>query len=214
MDSSEHQHDILMAIYLSDKPEQIPGLIHPSTEGKHMNVDMVIDEQGNTSLHWASSLARINTITALVQKGANVNITNYARETPLMKAVMVTNNFDNDTFHKVFDFLKESVTQLDTKKRSVLHHAALLAGIPGRKNAAIYYTKILVQYIQQHDVLKYVLDLQDSLGDTAFNLAARLDCEPLMQVLMEAGAQTDTVNNNGLESKDYSMTTATVSNWM
>lgn len=202
-DSSEHKRDVLMAIYLSDNPEKLPGLMHPTKEGKQLNVNMVIDEQGNTPLHWASGLARKNIIHVLVSKNANINSLNYARETPLMRAVMVTNNFDNDTFAQILDLLRDSISQLDMKKRSVLHHAALTAGLQGRKNAAVYYMKILVQYIRKNENLKYLLDLQDSLGDTCLNIAARLDCDSLIHILMEAGAQTDIVNRNGLESKDY-----------
>ncbi|KAG1058514.1 hypothetical protein G6F42_028644 [Rhizopus arrhizus] len=105
---------------------------------------MVIDELGNTALHWATALARTNTVQLLVNKGANIACTSYTGETALMRGVMVTNNFDNTSFPQVFDLLKESMAIVDNKKRSVLHHAALTAGIHGRTNAAVYYMKILL----------------------------------------------------------------------
>lgn len=203
--ANERNRSVLMSIFLSDKPDQIPDLLKTQQGKNGFNIDMVIDEQGNTALHWATALARTNTVQLLVNKGANIACTSYTGETALMRGVMVTNNFDNTSFPQVFELLKENMTSVDNKKRSVLHHAALTAGIHGRTNAAVYYMKILVDYIKatDNDELRLLLDAQDSLGDTALNIAARLDCQALVDILSNAGAANTAHNQVGLNSQDY-----------
>ncbi|KAI8645363.1 hypothetical protein BD408DRAFT_382237 [Parasitella parasitica] len=203
--ANERNRSVLMSIFLSDKPDQIPDLLKNQHGKSGFNIDMVIDEQGNTALHWATALARTNTVQLLVNKGANIACTSYIGETALMRGVMVTNNFDNISFPQVFDLLKESMAIVDNKKRSVLHHAALTAGIHGRTNAAVYYMKILVDYMKATDneELRSLLDAQDSLGDTALNIAARLDCQTLVEILSDAGAVNTAQNQGGLNSQDY-----------
>lgn len=205
--ANERDRSILMSIFLSDKPEQIPDLLK-NTQGKStFNVDMVIDEQGHTALHWATALAREKTIELLVSKGANIACTSYTGETPLMRGVMVTNSYDNNSFEKTFELLKDSIAMSDNKKRTALHHAALTAGIQGRTNAAVYYMRILVNTISNGtDDIKSIINAQDSLGDTALNIAARLDCQALVDILVEAGATQSAENNNGLQMRDYNDT--------
>lgn len=202
--ADERDRSILMSIFLSDKPEHIPDLLK-NTQGKSgFNIDMVIDEQGHTALHWATALARAKTVELLVSRGANIACTSYTGETPLMRGVMVTNSYENNSFEKTFELLKESIAIVDNKKRSVLHHAALTAGIQGRTNAAVYYMKILLKAIpKDNDEIESIINAQDSLGDTALNIAARLHCQPLVDILLKAGATQSAENNNGLQMRDY-----------
>jgi regulatory protein SWI6 len=197
INSTERHRSVLMSIFLSDKPDQIPELL--KNNHSSINLDMVIDEQGNTALHWATALARSKTVEFLVGHGANIACINYSGETPLMRGVMVTNNYDNQSFVTVFGLLKESLTLLDNKKRSVLHHCALTAGIQGRTNAAIHYMQVLMK----EEETRGLLDTQDSLGDTALTIAIRLDCQALVDILKEAGAKEDTQNHIGLQVADY-----------
>lgn len=201
--ANERDQSILMAIYLADKPEAVMDLLSQGSAGH--DIDMVIDEQGHTSLHWAASLARIMTIETLVSRGANIACTSYTGETPLMRTVMVANSFEANCFPHTLELLKETLTLLDNKKRSVLHHAALSAGIPGRMNAAVYYIKNLVDLISgENEEVKSIIDVQDSLGDTALTIAARLECQSIIDLLLEAGATQSAENNNGLQMMDYS----------
>ncbi|KAI9475594.1 MAG: hypothetical protein EXX96DRAFT_609526 [Benjaminiella poitrasii] len=207
--ANERNRNLLMSIFLSDKPDQIPDLLSidsHSTGNNKFNIDMVIDDQGNTALHWATALARVNTVELLVSRGATIACRNYAGETPLIRGVMVTNNYDNHCFHRVFELLKGSIGVTDNKKRSAIHHAALTAGIQGRIHAAVYYMKSLVEYVMSSsdNNAKSFLDAQDDMGDTALMIAARLECQPLMTILIEAGAMQNTQNNVGLGLTDYS----------
>ncbi|KAI8361774.1 ankyrin repeat-containing domain protein [Choanephora cucurbitarum] len=199
MTMTEHNRSVLMSIFLSDKPDQIREFLEQSDNQESFIVDMVIDEQGNTALHWAASLARINTVELLVEKGANIACTNYAGETPLMRSVMVTNNYDMQSFPRVFELLKSTVQMTDHKKRTVLHHAALTGSIQGRAEAATYF----IQHLVSKEECKVILDAQDSLGDTALSIAARLESTGLADALIKAGATQHTQNHAGLDIQDY-----------
>ena len=201
----ERDRSVLMSIFLSDSPDQIPDLLKNGQEQAGLNIDMVIDEQGHTALHWATALARTKTVELLVSRGANIACTSYTGETPLMRGTMVTNSFENNTFDKTVDLLRESIPIIDNKRRNALHHAALTAGIRGRMNAAVYYMKLLIENLIGNDEEKYaVLNAQDSLGDTPLTIAARLKCQPLVDLLTQVGATQSAENNSGLQAGDYS----------
>ncbi|KAI9248634.1 hypothetical protein BY458DRAFT_494284 [Sporodiniella umbellata] len=190
----ENKRNVLMSIFLEDSPEKMADFF---------DVDTGIDEPGNTALHWAAALARMNVTEKLIEKNANVSCTNYSGETPLMRVVLVTNNFDNQTFPKMLELLGNSMAMLDNKKRSVLHHACLAAGVSDRANAAVYYVDLLLKNITKNDEYRYIIDLQDSLGDTATTIAARLNSTNIMGLLLKSGATKVTENNAGLVSDDY-----------
>ncbi|CAO3662560.1 unnamed protein product [Rhizopus stolonifer] len=190
----ENNRSVLMSIFLEDKPEKIIDLF---------NVDVAIDEPGNTALHWAASLARMSVVEKLVEKNANASCTNYSGETPLMRIVLVTNNFDNGTFPKMLELLESSIPILDNKRRSVLHHACLAAGVSDRVNSAVYYVNLLLTTIAKNEKYKYIINLQDSLGDTATTIAARLNNHEIMDLLLKSGATRISENNVGLVSDDY-----------
>ncbi|KAG1501372.1 hypothetical protein G6F46_003375 [Rhizopus delemar] len=199
--TDENNRSVLMSIFLSDQPEQVLELLQ--ADRSSLDIDMVIDESGHTALHWATALARIGTVEKLVERGANVSCMSYTGETPLMRGVLVTNNFDDGTFPKILELLESSITTLDNKKRSVLHHACLSAGVSDRVNAAVYYVDFLLKTIMKNEKYKYIIDLQDSLGDTATTIAARLNNSGIVELLSKAGATRVMENNVGLVSDDY-----------
>ncbi|KAI9498752.1 hypothetical protein BDB00DRAFT_799368 [Zychaea mexicana] len=199
--SSDEHRNLLMAIFLSDDSDHIPELLQ--SPSPNFDIDLVIDEQGNTGLHWATALARVTIVQLLVSKGANPACANYAGETPLMRSVMVTNSFDNNTFPTILSALSSTLTAVDQKKRSVLHHAALTSGIHGRTQAAIYYMHHLLHAISSYPAAAPILDWQDDRGDTALNIAAQLECSETVKLLTRAGATKTTENNVGLSSVDY-----------
>ncbi|KAI8099856.1 uncharacterized protein BX664DRAFT_290228 [Halteromyces radiatus] len=218
--SAESKHRaILMSIFLSDDNVDIPDLLRTS-EG--IDLDLALDEQGNTSLHWASALARLNTVEQLISHGADVCRQNYHGETPLMQSVAATNNFDRDCFRKLLKLLENSMYITDHKHRSVIHHTVLTTGISGRDIAALYYMHHLLHHLDKkspppaHQSSSPVspsasrgkltlLNMQDSQGDTALSIAARLECKRMVELLVDAGADPASENNLGLVVNDYTM---------
>lgn len=195
--STDEHRSLLTAIFLSDDSEHIRDLLKNTTP-TNFNIDLVIDEQGNTALHWAAALARTTIVQLLVSKGANPACVNYAGETPLMRSVMVTNSFDNNSFPTLLAALGGTVNAIDHIRQTVLHHAAKTAGIHGRTSAAVYYVNHLL-----HLQPLSILDWQDHRGDTALNIAAQLECPELVDMLARAGAKKDVENNVGLTAEDY-----------
>ncbi|KAI8332683.1 hypothetical protein BC941DRAFT_402390 [Chlamydoabsidia padenii] len=192
---------ILMSIFLSDNSTSVGDLLKATPD---IDVNMVLDEQGNTALHWAASLGRFNTVEQLTLHGGDIKRQNYTGETALMKSVAVTNNFDRDCFRRILKFLEGSLHLTDHKHRNVIHHTAITTGVHGREMAALYYMHHLLERLDKTSSNKSaLLDAQDDQGDTAINIAARLDCSKMVDLLAEAGANQSTENNLGFTPKDY-----------
>lgn len=163
-----------MAIFLADDSGTIPELLR---DDHGIDINLIIDDQGHTAVHWAASLARINTLDFLISKGADVCRVNYAGETPLMRTVMMTNAFENNTFPSILKLLAPSLQLADHKDRTVFHHVALSSGMPGRAQAAAYYTQHLLRIDKDHACS------QDKQGETPFMIATRLCCRELVDML-------------------------------
>ncbi|KAI8388506.1 uncharacterized protein BYT42DRAFT_603008 [Radiomyces spectabilis] len=182
---NEYHRNVLMAIFLSNDPNHIPDLLKKSKGSLDLNLNLLIDEQGHTALHWAVALARIKTAKLLVKKGADVCHGNYMGETPLMRGVIVTNSFDNECFPQMLKVLTASIPVVDHKSRTVFHHTALTAGIAGRATAAIFYMRQLIDTVKndkQFD-LSILLQVKDNQGKTALDIAKSLNCTEMVEML-------------------------------
>ena len=167
--------------------------------------DTPIDDNDHTALHWAAALARISIVRALVNFGADKYRGNNVGETPLIRAVLVTNNSDQDTFPRLLEVLGSSLRTVDLMGRTVLHHAALVAGVKGRASSARYYMESVLEYVARHEKgqFKDLVDAQDSHGDTALNIAARVGNKGLVRMLIEVGADKVKPNKLGLRPGDF-----------
>lgn len=118
------------------------------------NLNLVIDDHGHTTLHWATALSKLNLISILVSQpttkgGSNPNSGNYAGETPLQRSVLVTNSYESSSFPKILELLKDSFETRDFRKRTILHHISLVAGQKGRAAAAVYYLKCSLEILEK-----------------------------------------------------------------
>ncbi|KAG9067757.1 hypothetical protein KI688_011344 [Linnemannia hyalina] len=136
LEGAERYRSILMAIFLNDDTEEIPHLLTDPTIPEDLDIDLVIDDQGHTALHWAAALAWIQGLELLVQKHADVRRVNNNGESALIRAVLVTNNYDKQSFPHLLSILHRVITPVDHKKRTLLHHIAMMAGVQGREGAA------------------------------------------------------------------------------
>ncbi|KAJ1735827.1 transcriptional regulator swi6 [Coemansia biformis] len=148
----------LMQIFLNEDAGFIPdwlaeldGEAGPSaadgTKSPRVNVDLVIDDQGHTAVHWAAALARIQVLDLLLFHSADARRLNYDGESALVRAVQVTNNYETQTFPELLELLHDTIPLTDKHNRTVLHHIALAAGIEGREKAARYYADCLLSWI-------------------------------------------------------------------
>jgi ankyrin repeat protein len=109
--------------------------------------DMPIDSLRNTALHYAASLPRVRVLAMLVALGGNVWRANAEGDTPLMRAVMVTNPFEASVFPELLDITGGTLEARDNKGRTVLHKIALASGLKGRAGSSKYYFESLLEWI-------------------------------------------------------------------
>ena len=190
--------------YSDDRP--LPG---------DLDIDLVIDNQGHTALHWACALAKMPVVTQLLSLGADVHRGNYAGETPLIRAALTNNHSENGTFNQLISLLSPSIQTLDHAHRTVVHHIAMIAGVKGRAPTARTYMANVLEWVSRDHPestlgmegggvgLKNLIDVQDLYGDTALNVAARVGSKGLINLLLDAGADKARANKMGLKPQDF-----------
>ena len=199
--------------------DQLHALLHelgvdPSRRQHRSPLNLVIDDHGHTALHWAAALCRLSLVrmlTALPPScgGANVFVGNYAGETALHRSVLVTNAYELSQLPELLDILAASLETRDHRKRTVLHHIALVAGLKGRAAPARYYLSCVLDRISKDASTKAsLLDAQDDEGETALSIAARLGNTNMIKMLLDAGARKDLPNYLGITPLDWGISNA------
>lgn len=195
-------------------------------------LDMPIDPQSHTALHWAATLARMPLLRALIGAGASPYRVNASGETALMRACLVTNSMDHGSFPDLLEVLGGTIEARDQKGRTVLHHIAVTSAVKGRNAASRYYLESLLEWVvRQGSVpssqnvgingatangamgtipkmgiarfMTEIVNAQDSCGDTALNIAARIGNKSIISQLLEVGADPNIANRVGLRPVDF-----------
>ncbi|ORY38851.1 hypothetical protein BCR33DRAFT_422212 [Rhizoclosmatium globosum] len=216
--SIERQRQILLSIFTGPALSSLPDFLTTANPGDApLDTDLVIDDAGHTALHWAATLARTNIVESLLtSKLCTPSCTNSNGETPLMRAVLSTNNLEFNAFTGLLALLgRETLTVKDAKGRTVLHHACLGFGVRGHSAAAKYYIENVCRAArattneneteEERIRREGFLNVQDVNGDTAMNIAARLGGRAGVDVLLEAGADHRIPNHAGLRPTDFGM---------
>ncbi|KAI7883459.1 apses-domain-containing protein [Lichtheimia hyalospora FSU 10163] len=178
-----------------------PILTHPPRD---LEVNVIIDDEGHTSLHWAAAMGQIQTVKVLIHLRADVYRVNYKGQTALMRSVLFTNNFDRKSFHHLLDMLQKTIFNIDKKDQTVFHHVASTASWKGKVHASRYYMECLIDKLSQNrSELISILNVQDVYGDTALTIAARIGNKKLVRLLTDAGASTEIANEEGMTAQDY-----------
>ncbi|EPQ27049.1 uncharacterized protein PFL1_05333 [Pseudozyma flocculosa PF-1] len=190
------------------------GLGGGGSEGPKPTLDLVTDDHGHTALHWASALCRLHLVRILTARpvtegGANVHAGNHAGETALHRSVLVTNSYDASSFPALLQLLAVSLNTRDFKKRTVLHHIALVAGLKGRAASARYYMACVLEFLatagSKGGASGYagLVDAQDEDGETALGIVARLGNASMVRMLLDVGARKDLPNALGIRPADW-----------
>ncbi|CAG8520995.1 3765_t:CDS:2 [Funneliformis caledonium] len=205
IEDEERLRSILLAIYCNEDSNSIPELIAQVCSPLPTDYDIVLDEGGHTSLHWAAALGRLKVVELLLSKGANSTKPNYDGESVLIRSILTTANYESQTFPSIIELLHDNISLTDKDNRSVFHHLALSGAVKGHCAPAKYYMDCLYEWITSHSVdISAVLNIQDNNGDTALNLATRLKQSHMSQQLQEMGANRQIENKIGLRPSDYS----------
>ncbi|KAJ1961533.1 transcriptional regulator swi6 [Dispira parvispora] len=230
LSTADRHRGVLMALFLDDDRTGVPpaGLAAEETDG--LNFDLVIDDQGHTPLHWAAALGRNQLVEWLLERGADSCKRNQAGQTPLIRAVLSTDQHERSSFPGLLVLLHDAIPLVDSRSRSVVHHTVLAAGEKSKASAAMYYLDCLIQWVARsatttatttdgetdalpttstddtvtNDFISF-LNLTDCNGDTALNIAARIGNSQLVQILVNSGASVEISNSMGLKPRDFSV---------
>ncbi|KAI9756539.1 MAG: hypothetical protein M4579_003798 [Chaenotheca gracillima] len=227
--AAEDKKQLLMSLFLDQTQSDFsshPALRRLSGE----DLDLPLDTTGHTALHWAATLARISLLKALIEKGASIFRVNSGGESALIRAVLVTNNHDHSTFSDLLQMLGPTMEIRDGRGRTVLHHIAVSSAVSGRSAASRYYLNCLLEFVVRRggvagnqpnaqmlsdsappslkamglaQFISEIVDAQDKSGDTALNIAARINNIKMIQQLLEIGANTGISNRAGLSPADF-----------
>ncbi|KAL8765219.1 MAG: hypothetical protein Q9194_006638, partial [Teloschistes cf. exilis] len=182
LSESDHQ-------YRHDPPEPPAGFM----------VNRPIDDQGHTALHWGAAMGDIETIRMFINRGARVDVPNVRGETPMIRAVLFTNNYEKETMPKLVEILLETIMQHDRYGATVLHHVAMTTTATSRKKSARYYLSVLLtrlaDLLSPQDFTRF-LESRDNRGDTAIHIAARHGARKLVRLFLARGVSVDIANNN------------------
>ncbi|KAK4097874.1 apses-domain-containing protein [Parathielavia hyrcaniae] len=196
-------------------------------------LDAPIDTQSHTALHWAATLSRMPLLRSLIEAGASPFRVNAAGETALMRACIVTNSMDHNSFPELLDVLGVTIDVRDDKGRTVLHHIAVTSAVKGRNSASRYYLESLLEWVVRQGsapssqnvggggaggggsysvlparmgigrFMSEIVNAQDGSGDTALNIAARIGNRSIVSQLLEVGADPNIANRAGLRPLDF-----------
>ncbi|KAK2754702.1 hypothetical protein FQN54_006835 [Arachnomyces sp. PD_36] len=180
-----------------------PGFseISPPEPPANFQVDKPIDDQGNTALHWACAMGDLEVVRDLINRGANVHALSTYDETPLVRAVLFTNNYEKQTMPELVNLLRDTITFRDWFGATIFHHLAETTRSKGKWKSAKYYAEVLAnklhEMLPQHE-MSMLLSCQDSNQDTAVLVSVRNGCLRLASLLLlEYPDAGDQVNKKG-----------------
>ncbi|KAJ1674342.1 transcriptional regulator swi6, partial [Spiromyces aspiralis] len=157
--ATERDRKLLRSMFLQDDPNYIPDWLASladapysqqdmkTSQDRPSDIDLVIDDQGHTPVHWAAALGRVQILDLLLACGADARRLNFAGESALIRAVKVTNNYDSQTFQDLLELLHDAIPLTDKSNRTVLHHICLAAAEDDHEKASHYYLESLLVWI-------------------------------------------------------------------
>ncbi|KAF8457623.1 hypothetical protein BDZ91DRAFT_744183 [Kalaharituber pfeilii] len=184
---------------------------------KPEEIDVPMDTNGSAAIHWAASLAKVSLLKTLIDRGASIFRVNDAGETALVRGCFVTNNYTQNSFPALLEYLYPTIPIADKAGRTILHHIAVKSGMKGRSADSRYYLECLLEFVVRYGArghtqsnemglakfISEVVNAQDEHGDTALNIAARIGNKVIIQQLLDIGADCKIPNRAGLRPIDF-----------
>lgn len=192
MSISEQEHiiygDQLLDYFMTVGDAPQATRIHPPAPPAHFQVDRAIDDSGNTALHWACAMGDLEIVRDLLRRGADVKALSVHEETPLVRAVLFTNNYEKRAFPALLDLLLDTVSFRDWFGATLFHHIAETTKSKGKWKSSRYYCEVLLDKLCKtcsQDEMDLLLSCQDNNGDTAALVAARNGAFRLVNMLLQ-----------------------------
>lgn len=158
-----------------------------------------LDNKGFTAMHWAAAMADVELVRELSVRGARIDPQSPSGgETPLIRSVLFTNNYDRQTMEPLIEILSPSINSIDYTGSTVFHHIANSTNARSRYGCARYYLGAILDHLKRNwpvHVVKNVLDRQDRNGDTPVLIAARNGARKCVRMMVELGANVSIPNN-------------------
>ncbi|EXJ81837.1 hypothetical protein A1O1_07902 [Capronia coronata CBS 617.96] len=199
--------DELLDYFVTAGDDPAASNILPPHPPANFDVDRPIDNLGNNALHWACAMGDVQVVRDLIARGANAAAPNQSSgETPLIRAVLFTNNYDKRTFAKIVQALAGTIVERDWHGATVFHHIAETARSRSKWSCARYYCEVLINKMQEmgSNYVQALLTSVDASHDTAALCAIRNGCVKVATFLLnhcpEAG---DIQNLKGETANEY-----------
>ncbi|KAI9891540.1 MAG: hypothetical protein M1814_002663 [Vezdaea aestivalis] len=200
--AAELQHqiygDALLDYFLLSDDQQYRD-IAPPMPPPAFNINAPIDDHGYAALHWAAAMGDIDVCKDLINRHADTAVRSERGETPLIRGIMFTNNYEKQTMPKLVNLLKTTVPLTDDGDNSVFHHIAM--GVTkGKGECTRYYQETIINKLSETlgtDEVRKILDMQNIVGDTALHIAARMGCKKVCRSLQGYSASVDIPNKDG-----------------
>lgn len=172
-------------------------------------IDIPLDQNGQTALHFAATLASPNLVSSFIKLNLNSPIRgNYKGESPLISTIVVTNSMEKGNFVELLkNYLFPDLWLYSNNNWSFLHYLASQAD----KNFAsskFYVTKIL-EYIspREKDLVELtskLINLQDKdNGNTCLHIAAENESKWFIKLFLTLKADANIPNKVGIKPIDY-----------
>ncbi|KAL4809952.1 putative apses transcription factor [Aspergillus unguis] len=205
MSLSEQEHilygDQLLDYFMTvgDAPEATR--VPPPQPPANFQVDRPIDDSENTALHWACAMGDLEIVKDLLRRGADMKALSVHEETPLVRAVLFTNNYEKRTFPALLDLLLDTISFRDWFGATLFHHIAQTTKSKGKWKSSRYYCEVALGRLSSTfspEEVDLLLSCQDSNGDTAVLVAARNGVFRLVDLLLSRCPRAgDLVNKRG-----------------
>lgn len=170
-----------------------------------VDLDRAIDEKGHTAMHWAAAMGDLAVVKDLIGRGANINAISNNGETPLMRAVIFTNNYDKSTMDRLAGWLVTTVPMVEWFGSTVFHHIAGTTSSKSKYACARYYLDCILSKMAETYTptdIEHVLNVKDRNGDTAIHIAARNGARKCVRSLIGRHASVTIPNDLGETADD------------
>jgi hypothetical protein len=177
----------------------------PTVPPPGVSLDKPIDDKGNTALHWAAAMGDLDIVKQLIGGGARTDSVSNNLETPLMRAVLFTNNFDKYSMPKLARILAPSVRKTDWFGSTVFHHIAATTSSKNRYPCARYYFDSIINVLLETWIPSEVTELlnkRDKNGDTALHICANNGSRKCVRTLLGRSVALDIPNSQGVTADD------------
>lgn len=170
-----------------------------------VNLDRAIDEKGHSALHWAAAMGDIDVVKDLIKRRARIDCTSDTAETPFMRAVMFTNNYDKQTMESLVRLLAPTIHKEDFHRATVFHHIAATTSSKNKYTSARYYMDTIINILSETwtpEQVTSLLNSRDNNGDTAVMIAARHGARKFVRTLLDRHVTVDRQNHAGETADD------------